>query len=302
MPACLREANGMKLKVSHVTEVTYASIARLAQFNLRLKPAYWSGQELLEYRLDVDPPPAQITHSTGPYIVNNSRIVLANPIKKLRVESYFEVKKTPLVEFDPNDSPNIAALRKLASQNSNLTAYGTSAYLFASPVCKIEAEITRWVEPLLISEQPIVPAAEAVMREIFENFTFDPNATQTNTPPIEAFRKKRGVCQDYAQVMICALRGHGIPAAYVSGYLRTIPPPGQPPLIGADATHAWVNVWCGKDLGWIGFDPTNNIIADMDHIFTAMGRDYSDVAPIDGVYLGPSGQAQKVSVDVSLIG
>lgn len=291
----------MRLKVRHITQIQYVSIARLAQFNLRLKPAPWTGQELLDYRLFVDPQPDHIAHQTGPYIVNNSRLVLKNPLNKLRVESCFEVRKIPMVQIEVQNSLSIAQLRKSASRNSDLTALGTSAYLFASPICKIEPDITQWAELLLSPEMPIILAAQAVMQEIYESFAFDPDATQTDTKPIDAFNQRRGVCQDFAQVMICALRGHGIPAAYVSGYLRTIPPPGQPPLIGADATHAWVNVWCGDELGWIGFDPTNNMIADMDHIFTAMGRDYSDIAPIDGVYLGPSGQSQKVSVDVAAI-
>ena len=99
--------------------------------------------------------------------------------------------------------------------------------------------------------------------------------------------------------MIIALRQMGVPAAYVSGYLRTIPPPGKARLVGADATHAWVNVWCGDRLGWIGYDPTNAMLAGKDHIFTAMGRDFADVSPVDGVFIGRSGQHMKVSVEVT---
>ena len=98
--------------------------------------------------------------------------------------------------------------------------------------------------------------------------------------------------------MIVAARAHGIPAAYVSGYLRTLPPPGKPRLVGADAMHAWVNLWCGAELGWVGFDPTNNALVRTDHIFTAMGRDYADVAPIDGVFRGGGRQKLDGAVDV----
>ena len=102
--------------------------------------------------------------------------------------------------------------------------------------------------------------------------------------------------------MIIAARAHGIPAAYVSGYLRTLPPPGQERLVGADAMHAWVNLWCGDELGWIGFDPTNDMLADTDHIFIGMGRDYSDVAPLDGTFRGSSEQTMFFSVDVAPLG
>jgi transglutaminase-like putative cysteine protease len=106
------------------------------------------------------------------------------------------------------------------------------------------------------------------------------------------------VCQDFAHIMIIAARAHGIPAGYVSGYLRTEPPPGQPRLVGADAMHAWVNLWCGDRLGWIGFDPTNGTVARADHIFIAMGRDFADVSPLDGVVHGGGDQTMTVAVDV----
>ena len=144
----------------------------------------------------------------------------------------------------------------------------------------------------------MIGAGRALMESLHAEFRYDGNATKIDTPAIEAFRHRRGVCQDFAHIMIIAARAHGIPAAYVSGYLRTLPPPGRERLVGADAMHAWVNLWCGDELGWIGFDPTNNLIAGTDHIFTAMGRDYSDIAPLDGVFHGGAGQEMQVAVDV----
>jgi transglutaminase-like putative cysteine protease len=120
-------------------------------------------------------------------------------------------------------------------------------------------------------------------------------------PPLtEVFEKRHGVCQDFAHVMIAGLRGLGLPAAYVSGYLRTIPPPGKPRLQGADATHAWVSLWCGE-MGWIGFDPTNDILVENDHIVLAVGRDFSDVSPVDGIIVGSRKQKLNVAVDVILV-
>ncbi len=119
------------------------------------------------------------------------------------------------------------------------------------------------------------------------------------TSPAEAFAARRGVCQDFAHVMIAGLRGLGLPALYVSGYIRTIPPPGKPRLAGADASHAWVAVWCGPSFGWLGLDPTNAIPEGDDHIVVARGRDYADVPPVDGVILSYGGHDLEVSVDVA---
>ena len=127
----------------------------------------------------------------------------------------------------------------------------------------------------------------------------DSAATLVDTPPHEAFAKRRGVCQDFAQIMLTGLRAAGLPAAYASGYIRTIPPPGEERLVGADATHAWVLLWCGVERGWVGVDPTNGIWMAEDHIVMAVGRDYAEIAPVDGVVLGSGAQAMEVSVDVA---
>jgi transglutaminase-like putative cysteine protease len=139
------------------------------------------------------------------------------------------------------------------------------------------------------------------MRRIRSDFRYDAKATVISTPLREVFEKRHGVCQDFAHVMIAGLRGLGLPAAYVSGYLRTIPPAGQPRLQGADATHAWVSVWCGAGIGWIGFDPTNDLIVENDHIILAVGRDFSDVSPVDGIIVGSRKQKLGVAVDVLVV-
>ena len=118
------------------------------------------------------------------------------------------------------------------------------------------------------------------------------------TSPEEAFDAKRGVCQDFAQVMIAGMRGLGLPAQYVSGYIRTIPPPGKPRLQGADASHAWVSVWCGPMFGWLGLDPTNAIAEGDDHVVVARGRDYADVPPVEGVFVSSGEHELDVEVDV----
>ena len=138
----------------------------------------------------------------------------------------------------------------------------------------------------------------AICERIHADFTYDAEATSVETTPIEAFRLKRGVCQDFTHVMIVALRSLGIPAGYVSGYLRTIPPPGKERLEGADAMHAWVRVWCGRASGWMEWDPTNNIMAGSDHIRVGYGRDYSDVAPVIGILKSYGSHTTEQAVDV----
>jgi transglutaminase-like putative cysteine protease len=128
---------------------------------------------------------------------------------------------------------------------------------------------------------------------------YDPDATTVATPARTAFNLRRGVCQDFAHIMISGLRSLGLPAAYVSGYLRTFPRMGQQRLQGADAMHAWVALWCGDDVGWQGLDPTNAVRTAMDHIPLGFGRDYGDVSPLDGVIVDAGSHSLAVAVDVA---
>jgi transglutaminase-like putative cysteine protease len=288
----------MIFRVRHVTDIRYAALVRLARFNVRLKPALWAGQRLFDYRLDVTPRPNSIVDAQGPYVVNSSRLLLGEPISSLKIESSFSVEVTPTAVDLAGPCPSLPEIRHVARQSRDLSDRGPSLYLFNSPIVQINAEIADWAAPHLMANAGVLQAGHALMNAIFSQFTYDSDATKTETPPIEAFHQRRGVCQDFAHIMIAALRSHGIPAAYASGYLRTIPPPGRERLVGCDAMHAWVNIWCGEELGWIGFDPTNNLIVGGDHIIIAMGRDYADVAPVDGVFHGNEGQTLRVSVDV----
>ncbi len=289
----------MIFRVHHVTDIRYAALVRLARFNVRLEPTGWAGQRLFDYHLTVTPRPDSIVRSEGPYVVNSSRLLLGEPIASLRIESAFSVEVTAKA-IDLNDPcPTAAEIRQAAWTSRDLSSAGPALYLFDSGIVQIDGEMGEWARPYLSNGGTMLQAAQALTHAIYSQFSYDSDATKTETPPIEAFRKRRGVCQDFAHIMIAALRAHGIPAAYASGYLRTIPPPGKARLVGADAMHAWVNVWCGDQLGWIGFDPTNDLIVRGDHILIAMGRDYADVAPVDGVFHGNEGQTLRVSVDVS---
>ena len=163
------------------------------------------------------------------------------------------------------------------------------------------APVTAYASTSFLPGSGILAGAVDLMHRIRNQFKYDPKATVISTPLAEVFEKRRGVCQDFAHLMIAGLRGLGLPAAYVSGYLRTIPPPGKPRLQGADATHAWVSLWCGEQMGWIGFDPTNDLLIENDHIVLAVGRDFSDVSPVDGIIVGSPKQKLGVAVDVLLV-
>ena len=289
----------MNYSVTHVTEVKYDALVNLARFNLRLKPAEWEGQTLLGYSLDVSPKPKRIVDETGPFVVNSARLTLDKPTANLTVTSKFTVRVDRTLPGLDGQAPSLSEVRRQALEDRGLSARDPASYLFASAIAVMTPEIAEWAAPCLADGDSVIAAASALMHAIHRDFVYDSRATKADTPPIEAFHARRGVCQDFAHIMIIALRHAGIPAAYVSGYLRTNPPPGKARLVGADATHAWVNVWCGAGLGWIGFDPTNAILAGSDHIFTAMGRDFADVSPLDGVFIGGSGQRMKVSVEVT---
>ena len=285
--------------VRHLTALDYGATVRLARFNLRLKPASWAGQRLIDYSLVVDPVPGAITWDDGPWVARRARLTIREPIARLSIESRFTVDVAePSFLTEAVAAPAVAQVRELALLQQSLTATGPAAYLYASPMIAIVPEIARWSAPFFNGQTSALEAGRHLMAAIHRDFTYDSRATASDTTPAQAFAKRRGVCQDFAHVMIAAARAHGIPAAYVSGYLRTEPPPGRPRLVGADAMHAWACLWCGIEHGWIGFDPTNSILAGSDHIFVAMGRDYSDVAPLDGVFHGGSAQKMRVAVDV----
>ncbi len=290
----------MIYQIRNLTEIVYTPPVSLARFNLRLRPAEWPNQRLLSYALDIQPQAAEIREEQGPYHVNTSRLVLDGAIPHLRIESNLRVEVlAPAVDPENLPSPTIAAIRNAALARCDLHATSPCSYLFASPIAVPADQISDWARPFLADGQSVMAGGRALMAAIYQDFRYDADATDSYTPPLEAFRGRHGVCQDFAHVMIIAARAHGIPAAYVSGYLRTIPPKGKARLVGADAMHAWVNLWCGDELGWIGFDPTNDLIVRSDHIFTAMGRDYTDIAPLDGVFRGGGKQKMKVSVDVA---
>ena len=188
-------------------------------------------------------------------------------------------------------------VRDLAFENRDIGSDGPAAYLYATNRTPMVARITEYARESLTLDRPIIAAVGELMSRVYRDFRYDPGATEVSTPVWQAFDARHGVCQDFAQIMISGLRGLGVPTAYVSGYLRTIPPAGRPRLEGADATHAWVSIWCGSN-GWIDLDPTNDIRPSERHVVIAVGRDFLDVSPIRGVIVGSGSHHLTVGVDV----
>ncbi|APZ53660.1 transglutaminase family protein [Salipiger abyssi] len=193
------------------------------------------------------------------------------------------------------------ALDSLPRELAQIHSIGPASphhFLGASPRLPAEPEIAAFARDCARPGMSALAAADALSLALHDAFDFDPEATEVTTTPIEAFRARRGVCQDISHVMITGLRALGIPAGYVSGFLRTIPPKGQERLAGADAMHAWVRAWCGGETGWVEFDPTNAIRAGTDHVTVAIGRDYSDVAPAKGSLRSEGSHDTTHQVDV----
>lgn len=289
----------MRYAIRHVTRFDYADPVAFARCNLRLKPIDWPGQRVEDYRLDIRPSGRTSPARAQAGLANVTRLVIEQPTRELTIESVAHVtveRQIPVIEPGDATSEQVA---RLARASRDLSPLSPAAYLYPSPRIPVNEDIARWCAQELAPDRGVPEAAIELARRIQREFDFDPAATLVDTPPAEAFAKRGGVCQDFAQIMLCGLRAAGLPAAYASGYLRTLPPPGEERLVGADATHAWVMIWCGPDRGWIGVDPTNGIWMAEDHVIVAIGRDYGDIAPIDGIVLGSGAQSMHVSVDVA---
>lgn len=199
-------------------------------------------------------------------------------------------------------SPSLSLLPEEIWQYRDLDPTSPHHFLAGSARVVVFEEISSFARDSISNAISSQEAVNAINLALHAHMTFDPEATEVDTPMKEAFINRRGVCQDYAHIMIGCLRSLGIPAGYVSGFLRTVPPKGKPRLEGADAMHAWVQAWCGLKTGWVEFDPTNAVMVGQDHIVIARGRDYSDVSPIKGVFRAAGSQETTQAVDVIPLG
>ena len=287
--------------IRHVTTYSYESSVSFARCSLRLEPRSGDGQQLVAHAVEIRPRPAERTVRHDFFGTHTESVLIETPHRNLRIDSRSRV--SVLRRAPDRAAPSLAweTVRDVAFEATSLGPASPIGYVFASPLVPVQQPVTLYAALSFPPGRGILAGAVDLMHRIRTEFKYDPKATVISTPLNEVFEKRHGVCQDFAHVMIAGLRGLGLPAAYVSGYLRTIPPPGKPRLQGADATHAWVSLWCGEEIGWIGFDPTNDILVENDHIVLAVGRDFSDVSPVDGIIVGSRRQKLAVAVDVLLV-
>jgi transglutaminase-like putative cysteine protease len=265
---------------------------------IRLVPATVPGvQRVVASSLSIEPQPDRESTFTDFFGNSATAISLSAPHESLSIRLTARVQVEDLVPpVDP--SPAIAGLQGEIARYWSVEPDSPHHFLASSPRVQRSPEIDAYAANVTAGSTSAMAAAFALCLAIHRDFAYDAKATDVRTTPAEAFALRKGVCQDFAHVMIAGLRSVGVPAGYVSGFLRTNPPPGKPRLEGADAMHAWVRAWCGQLLGWIEFDPTNAMIAGADHISIGHGRDYADISPIVGVLRTHGSHETRQSVDV----
>ncbi|WP_027060113.1 transglutaminase family protein [Mesorhizobium loti] len=274
----------------------YAAAAGGGRHQIRVLPSTISGvQRVIAASLSFSPAPNERSDFSDFFGNNVTSIAFrdAHDALDIRMSARISVSRP---EPGLDVSPDIGRLKQELAATRSLGPASPHHFLVASGHVSIDAAITAYARDSVGNSA--IGTAMNFCNRIHRDFTYDGEATTVRTRASDAFKLKRGVCQDFSHIMIAGLRGLGIPAGYVSGFLRTIPPKGKPRLEGADAMHAWVKVWCGRDAGWQEFDPTNGMRASNDHITVGFGRDYSDVAPIVGVLKTTGGQVGEQAVDV----
>ncbi len=280
----------------------YASSVPFAKHALRLLPLIRPGQSTTAVSIKIDPPPSE-RFQTSDFFGNGVLMVdLDAPHDSFTVTVSARVRVEPPMPLMAELTPPWEEVRDRALASADLSSASPVHFLFPSRSITLDEELGRYAAESFPAKRSVLEGAFELAKRIHDDFVYEPGATEVSTPALQAFRLKRGVCQDFAHVMISGLRWLGLPAGYVSGYLRTVPPPGRPRLQGVDAMHAWVMLWAGEEIGWCGLDPTNASMALDDHIVVATGRDYTDVAPIEGILYGPGNQKLKTEVDVVPVG
>jgi transglutaminase-like putative cysteine protease len=287
----------MHYLLSHRTTYTYASSVDAAHHIAHLRARPFAGQTVTSISIVTQPQPALAVQHVDHFgnLIDIYRI--DQPHQRFDIEVRAEVD----VKFpDPPpaaDTPTWEEIRKALNGGGFPMPIEASEFVHDSPLVPTgDPALRAYGATSLTPGRPILEAARELTTRIKTDFEYHPGATDISTPLDEVFEGKAGVCQDFAHVMIAALRAHGLAAGYVSGYLRTVNSKEEAALRGADASHAWVAVWCGEAAGWVHLDPTNDLVASQDHVAIAWGRDFSDVSPLRGVILGGGRHAYSVAV------
>lgn len=287
----------MKYYVFHGTSYGYSQPVSLCQNQVHLTPRITDRQRCLQSRLEISPLPSCQNDWTDFFGNPATYFSVEVPHEKLSIVARSEVDVIAPLEVSANQTPPWEEVRMQLLEPRCEDALSAAQFCPESKFIHLTTEAHEYGAPSFPAGRPILEALLELTQRIFHEFKYDQNATGVFTKPAEVFQSRRGVCQDFAHLQISCLRSLGLAARYVSGYLVTEPPPGKPKLVGADASHAWLSVYCGS-AGWIDVDPTNNLIPGIRHITLAWGRDYADVCPIQGVLIGGGQSTLHVAVDV----
>lgn len=276
----------------------YQAPAAGSRHVLYLTPADGDRQRVIASLLDITPEPDERIARTDFYGNTTVEVAFHAPHEAIQFKMRARVDRLCRLAGADNSAP----LERLPKEMSAVRALGGASphhFLADSPRVRVRPEFEAYARTQISQGmQSTWQIVEAIGEALDRDIKFDPGSTNVDTPPEEAFARRHGVCQDFSHIMIACLRSIGIPAAYVSGFLRTRPPEGEDRLEGADAMHAWVRAWCGQGAGWIEYDPTNGMVVKDQHIVVAYGRDYGDVAPVRGVVRTSGGQSSTQAVDV----
>ncbi|WP_341905580.1 transglutaminase family protein [Polaromonas sp. YR568] len=301
----------MLLRVVHETRYRYSPMVVNAHHVVHLKPASRQGQTLLSHSLNVDPAPVQQREAQDVYGNTRTYFSLQSAHENLTVVAESLVSTTPVNPLQSEGMPAMAAWDQVREQfryRAGVAYDSASEFLFASPYVPRDDAFVEFARPSFVAGRPLPEAAYDLMGRIHTHMQYEAEITEVNTPALEALHLGKGVCQDFAHIMVACCRAMGLPARYVSGYLLTNPPPGQPRLIGSDASHAWASVYCPAAASeggmaaaagqWLDFDPTNNRAPGEDYVTLATGRDFLDVSPMRGVIRGGTHHVLDVAVTV----
>lgn len=282
----------MIYRLRHVTTYAYAHSVDLAAHLLLLTPRSLPGQNVVRSTLAITPTPSHVTEAPDHFGNAATRVFLDLPHER------FEVIAEALVEVRFPDPPPAALTPPWEDVVAGARSSEAAEFIFPSPLAPLVPAATGYAAASFPAGRPVLVGLLELMGRIRRDFTYKPGVTGNNTQVVEVLASRAGVCQDFTHVMCAALRGLGLPARYVSGYVRTRPPPGRAARRGADQSHAWVEAWMGEGFGWVGLDPTNDIVVRDEHVVLAWGRDFIDVSPLSGVILGGGDHALRVGVDL----
>jgi transglutaminase-like putative cysteine protease len=295
----------MRLAITHETRYSYSPAVQTAQHVAHLQPADTPCQTVLSHSLHVEPA-ASVLHNVDAYCNHRAYWALNNPHDGLLVRACSEIETSEIEQAKATQSWE--SVREHFRYHGGLPADVNNGFVFGSHHAPVHEAFTAYAQSSFTPGRALMPAALELTARMHRDFTYASQSTDINTPALEALESKRGVCQDFAHILLACLRSLGLPARYVSGYLLTQPPPGQPRLVGSDASHAWASVYLPELAshacqGWLDLDPTNNRTGlaspGLDYVRLAVGRDFADVSPLRGVLQGGGEHTLDVAVTVA---